>query len=62
MFLFLLYWGNIKLSIKKKKPTQFNVIPVFNVTSHQEATRDPWSHAASVLQKIDLPATLFIPL
>lgn len=38
MFLFLLCCSNIKLIIKII--TQFNVIPVFNVTSHQEATRD----------------------
>lgn len=42
--------------------SQVHVIPLFNVTSHHEATRDSSSHAASGLQKIDLPTTLLIPL
>lgn len=32
-------------------------IPAFNVISHAAITRDSWPHAASVLQKIDLPTT-----
>lgn len=33
------------------------LIPAFNVTSRSTITRDSRPHAASVLQKIDLPAT-----